>query len=772
MEFNLRKGDRDRDDGEENSVSFMYGATNDKGYVTIVVEHDARDEIYLKDRWYTQATAEDRDGDGVVDMYIESYGISYFSRNLVDPVTGDYVASPTCPGSMDNPVDGWWGPNFGGAVFGQGATSTPSNGGAPVGMCGFAWADIMVQDAATFKDSITTNTEYEINDKFSLYSRVNMIRNESTGRFAPPAANYPDIPVGDANNPYDEPVLGKWRWTEIGNRGMHFVDNSMDAVLELTYDINDDVEVTLGKQVNKFYGTDIGRYYLSYTGLDSNTLNNEPFGTEAGAAAMSATTLVEYTNHFEKTDIVMQVDNIADLAGGSVSVLLGMEQMENRYSAEFDKHSENSLVGGSAGNSGFGTREVDSLFAEVLLPVMDNLEITASFRMDDYSDVGEADSFKVGALWTPVAGTILKLNFGEGFRAPTMDTLYGATSFSASSATDYAQCQSIGTAFDDCSSRQYSTLIKANDQIGPEESESFTMSIEQDFGVLIDALDGLSVRFDYYDITVSNAIASVSTQDVLWNDYVGGSVLSNNVTFYDNAGVGTDGTAAGAPVGTGTTSGSFVLGGTTCPAGAAYVRREGNPGTGAYVIRSCGSGNVDYVGAGFTNVGEINVIGHDIFVNYMRDVGPGVMNISLDYTSMDEYNSDAFTGSNSQINSIGFPGTPETRNNLTLSYAWDRYSVALTQRHIGDYRLNSEPEIDASGNGTGSIIKSGGTQDEYDALDLQVRADLGKYGTVTYGMFNVEDNDPLPDRVQTYDTFLSLYGNQGLISYLKWNVKF
>ena len=772
MEFNFRKGDRDRDDGEENAVSFMYGATNDKGYVTIVVEHDERDEIYLKDRWYTQATAEDRNGDGVVDMYIESYGISYFSRNIVDPVTGDYIASPTCPGSLDNPVDGWWGPNFGGAVFGQGATSTPSNGGDPRGMCGFAWADIMVQDAATFRDSITTNTEYEVNDKLSVYSRVNMIRNESTGRFAPPAANYPSIPVGDPNNPYDEVVSGKWRWIEIGNRGMHFVDNAMDAVVEVSYDINDDVEVTVGQQYNKFYGTDIGRYYLSYAGLDANVLNDEPFGTPAGAAAMSATTLVEYTNHFEKTDIVMQVDNVADLAGGSVSILLGMEKMENRYSAEFDKHSENNLVGGSAGNSGFGNREVDSLFGEVLLPVMDNLEITASFRRDDYSDVGEADSFKVGALWTPVAGTTLKLNFGEGFRAPTMDTLYGATSFSASTATDYAQCQSVGTAFDDCSGRQYATLIKANDQIGPEDSESFTMSIEQDFGVLIDALDGLSVRFDYYDITVNNAIASVSTQDVLWNDYIGGSILSDNVTFYDNEGVGNDGTAAGAPVGTGTTSGSYVLGGTTCPAGASYVRREGNPGTGAYVIRNCGSGNVDYVGAGFTNVGEINVIGHDIFVNYMRDVGPGVMNISLDYTSMDEYNSDAFTGSAAQINSIGFPGTPETRNNLTLSYAWDRYSVSLTQRHIGDYRLNSVPEVDANGNGTGSIVKAGGTQDEYDALDLQVRADLGKYGTVTYGMFNVEDVDPLPDRVQTYDTFLSLYGNQGLISYLKWNVKF
>ena len=204
----------------------------------------------------------------------------------------------------------------------------------------------MVQAAATFRDSITTNTQYQINDKLSMYTRVNLLRNESTGRFAPPAAAYPGILVGDPNNPYDEPVTGYWRWTEIGNRGMHFVDNGMDAVVELTYQINDDVEVTYGQQYNKFYGTDIGRYYLSYAGLDANRYNETSFGSAEGVAAMSSTTLVEYTNHFEKQDVVMQIDNVADMAGGSVSVLLGMEQLEYRYSAEFDKHSENSLVGG------------------------------------------------------------------------------------------------------------------------------------------------------------------------------------------------------------------------------------------------------------------------------------------------------------------------------------------------------------------------------------------------------------------------------------------
>ena len=395
---------------------------------------------------------------------------------------------------------------------------------------------------------------------------------------------------------------------------------------------------------------------------------------------------------------------------------------------------------------------------------MDNLEVTASFRSDDYSDVGESDSFKLGALWIPMPGTIVKLNTGEGFRAPTMDNLYGATTFSANTVYDYKACAAAGTSPADCPSKQVSTLIKANPNLGAESSEGFTMSVEQDMGMLVDALEGLNIRFDYYEITVTDAIASISTQDIMWNDFVGGSALSNNVTYFNADGIAGDGTAAGAPIGTGVV-------GDACPAGATYVRREGNDDS-IYVIRSCANGRVDYVGAGFTNVGEIEVVGYDVFVNYTRDVGPGVMNVSVDYTDMDEYNTDAFTGSSKKTNNVGFEGVPGTRNNISLSYAWDKYSIALTQRNIGDYRLSSDAETDAAGNPTGGIVKAGGTQEDYSAMDLQIKGDFGKYGVVTYGMLNMEDEDPLANANGDRDAYLGLYSNQGLITYLKWNIAF
>ena len=763
LQLQYRRGDRDRDDGAENSVSMIYGSTNDKGYITLMVEHDIRDEIYLKDRWYTAARASDQNGDGVIDLYNETYGLSWYSQNLADPVTGNIHAAPTCQGNIDGSTTPWWGGDFGGAAFGQGATVTPSYPGAgPTGICGYAWADIMVQDAGLFRDTVTSNLQHQITDKVSIYNRTSFVRNESVGRFAPPAARYPGILADDPANPYDEKVTGYWRWTGIGNRGMHYVDQATDVATELEIEISDNIDLTIGHQVNKFYGTDIGRYYLDYAGLDSNLYNEVPFGSEAGLYAMSATTVVEYDNHYEKMDAVVQFSNVMELPGGSVDVLLGYESFDNTYSAMYDKHSEGGYVGGSAGNSGKGVRSVDSYFGEAVFPVMDGLELNASFRSDDYSDVGSSESFKFGLLWDVATGTTLKMNYGEGFRAPGMDTLYGVTTFSANTAKDYKACAAAGTSTVDCASKQISTLIVANANLGAEESEGITMSLSHDFGSWNSALEGFNARLDYYDIEISGAIVSAGTQSVMWTDFIGGSLLTNQVEFFDAAGVAGDGSAAGAPVGSGSV-------GDACPSNATYYKRLGiSPSI--YTIRSCGSGRIDYVGASYANAGSVAVRGYDIFLSYTRDIGPGAMDISLDYSNMTDFDTDAYTGSASQVNNIGFDGTPENRYNLSVGYKWGDFGVVLTNRHIGDYRQASEAEV-VGGELTGGLVKAGNTQDEYDTYDIQAYYNAGKWGKISLGIQNMSDEDPLTDNGgQNYDAYTGLYDNRGKITYLKWKL--
>ena len=48
----------------------------------------------------------------------------------------------------------------------------------------------------------------------------------------------------------------------------------------------------------------------------------------------------------------------------------------------------------------------------------------------------------------------------------------------------------------------------------------------------------------------------------------------------------------------------------------------------------------------------------------------------------------------------------------------------------------------------------------------------GSFSISNLGMFNIEDNDPLPGRNNNYETYASLYGNTGLLTYIKWNIAF
>ena len=760
MDIQVRSGDRSRDDGVENSISMLFGSTNERGYITVALEHDERDEIYLKDRWYTAARANDDNGDGVIDLYFETYGLSWYSRNLADPVTGNIAAAPTCEGNIDGSTTPWWGPNFGGAAFGQPATTTGSYDGAqPRGICGYAWADIMVQDAGLFRDTITVNAEHEINDSLTFYSRASFVRNESVGRYAPPAASYPGILPSDPANPYDVPVTGYWRWTEIGNRGMHFVDQASDWVGELTWDASDNVEVSVSHQVNKFYGTDIGRYYLDYAGLASNLYYETPFGSEDGLYALSATTVVEYDNHYEKTDIIAQISDVFELPGGPVDMVIGYEGFDNIYSAQYDKHSEGGYVGGSAGNSGAGSRAVDSYFGEILIPVMSGLELNAAVRSDDYDDVGSADSFKVGVLWEGERGTMVKFNVGEGFRAPTMDTLYGVTTFSANTATDYLACANAGISQSDCASKQVSTLITSNPNLAAETSDSTTFSISQDLGELTPALENVSVRLDWYNIEMADLISSVSTQDVLYSDFTNGNLLTNNYEYYASGGLTNDGSAAGAPVGTGTSS--------TCPANAAYYKRLGvSPAL--YTIRSCANGRIDYVGASYANQGKFEVEGYDFFVDYTVELGGGDLDLTLEYSHIRDYGGAPFIGSDAHQNNAGFNGAPQNRYNLIMNYTWGDYGIGVTNRHIGDFAFNSNCASSEEG---GLCTKAGPYQDKYDTIDIQARADFGKYGMISVGVINASDKDPLPDKGGVnYDSYTGLYDNRGKITYVRWKI--
>ena len=101
------------------------------------------------------------------------------------------------------------------------------------------------------------------------------------------------------------------------------------------------------------------------------------------------------------------------LSGGPIGVAIGAEA----------RHEANNLplydglgdfVGLSLTSYG-GKRDIYATYAEVLLPVMKQLELNAALRYDNYSDAGNSWTPKVGVKWKPLANFAIRGTYARGF---------------------------------------------------------------------------------------------------------------------------------------------------------------------------------------------------------------------------------------------------------------------------------------------------------------------------------------------------------------------
>jgi iron complex outermembrane receptor protein len=262
-----RMGDRDRDDGTEESISFLAGASNDRGSVTFGIEYDHKDPIFDKDRSFTAARWGDYDGDGVILGGVESVGVSVYGYTLINP-----TYDPTLPFSRDD--ERTW-------LAHPGANCTEDNGfagvmsadyqfgAADIGFyCGYAYALVSANRAGLDRLNSWVSAEYKLTDSIDGYIDVIMSDNESFGRYAPPAAPGPTIP-GDPRNSVGA-TYGYFRWTDVGTRDNVVNDTFKDINIGLRGELASNLNWDLNYTYSDYRSSSVGMYYLSYSGLAYN----------------------------------------------------------------------------------------------------------------------------------------------------------------------------------------------------------------------------------------------------------------------------------------------------------------------------------------------------------------------------------------------------------------------------------------------------------------------------------------------------------------------
>ena len=509
--FKTRYGSRSRDDGEETGISLLTGASTERGSFVAGFEHDSRDAIFDADRSFTAASKSDKNGDGVIQGYEETVGISIYGYTLLNPA---YTGGPYDVSNTDT----WY--------FHPGANCSESNGFQGemeyFGMgkyCGYAYALVSANRASLDRTNAWISADYELSDNTEVFFDLVWTEVDSFGRYAPPAAPGPVIP-GDPRNLIVSPTQGNvtatngyFRWTDIGFRDNNVQDTFIDLNAGIKGSLSDNISWEAYATVSKYKSASIGSYYLSYAGLDYN-INEEIDDFDEFVANLKHTTLNDDTQTMKKFFLGAQWD-MFEMPGGLASSYFAIEQFEVNYDALVDAQSEAGLVGGSAGNSAQGNRSVTAFAAETILPITDWMEVDAAVRYDQYSDVGSAVTPRVGvtAQIPQVPALTLRASYGEGFRAPDLSDLFGATAFSASGGIDYYGCQLQGIASADCPQQQFNTYIGSNPNLDPEKSTSMSFGIEYDIN------DSWQAALTYFKLELEDTIELTSAQDQLTVDF-------------------------------------------------------------------------------------------------------------------------------------------------------------------------------------------------------------------------------------------------------------
>jgi iron complex outermembrane receptor protein len=242
-----------------------------------------------------------------------------------------------------------------------------------------------------------------------------------------------------------------------------------------------------------------------------------------------------------------------DLPGGPVGVALGYEHRYQQGSFTPDPIIQAGLGADIPAQAANGAFNVDEVYGELRLPLIRDVpflrlvELSGAVRHSNFSTAGGNTTLSGGVLWKPVEDLLLRGQYAESFRAPSIGELFGAISrfdqtlddpctsapggLFQGNATVRANCIANGVpasgSYVEPQGGQISVQTGGNINLSPETAETWV------FGAVYSpawARNGfasaLSLEVNYYNIKVDGAIATIPAEVLLGRCAQDGDALS------------------------------------------------------------------------------------------------------------------------------------------------------------------------------------------------------------------------------------------------------
>jgi iron complex outermembrane receptor protein len=688
VEVSARASTPDREGGgDEKSFSIVTGFSSDKSRIIFSVEHDERDTIYQRDRYFSKATD---DGSGT---YAGTTGQSWFGRNILDMNTFEF--NPMMTGTDCSA----YGEDF---RYHNDAPDYPDDDG-----CHYDYTAAAADAASTSRDAVFVDFNYEISDSLSFNLVALNSRNESFGRYAPAAGFFvfpKDMPATATLTGANEGDRGYYRFNEVGPARDTRQSNYIQDYTASLNGYEDDFSWHVDYHYNRYNMHEWGSGYVHRPSVESAILDGwDPRVADQSQfseqlANMNANSNRQASSQFNEFTAGISFDSLAELPGGDLALYTGANYRTEEFYDQAEAQNEAKNIIGTAGGSSAGSREVWATFAELLIPVVDSVEVNLAARYDDYSDFGGAFAPSISVKYQPTDDLILRASFGEGFRAPTLDDLYKAPTQSASSAKDISRCANAGDSRADCRVRQHNTFFIGTKGLEAEESTSMNL------GLVYSITDNMDFSVDYYDIEITNEVAQLSTQDMFDLESLG--LLGDPEDPSDNP--------------------SIYAG--------ASVDRGGDPTAPSLLVT-----------APMANIDGFDTNGVEVKFNALFEFGNiGDLRTKVEWNEVLELNEPDIIGYG-RVNKIGRASLPERRINLSLNWSLDDHSLNFNVNHIAE--TAQETDTDA----TGTVFTAVGELDSYTILNMSYIYSSPWNVEFSVGVNNIADEDPVLDDELAYD---------------------
>ncbi|MBL4815192.1 MAG: TonB-dependent receptor [Shewanella sp.] len=513
-----RHGDTSEGGGGSDRIALSLGASSDRGNVSSFIEFTTNEQL----------KATDRENFG---LHTDKVPYSEFSKysSYGARIAGGSGARQLTPAECTT----------GGFLWDTGNTR-----------CGFdrsQWRDLEPESTRFIS---STNFNYELSDNVSFVGRLDFAEAKSTTRIEPMAINDYDINVagddvtvsygleGDANylsklfengkstafggdfaNAEDGEYYYVRRLHEFGNRTgetktrNYFFTAGLEGVVFEDY--NWDASVNYGRtNVDVFrggYATVGGMFDYISAGKNGNSLLKNITSADVDAVSYTPFEKAQSTQKNVQANIA---GSAFDMPSGEALFAFGAEYTEQDYKSVSDSESAKGNILSTGGSSGAGERSYWATYAELSMPVLDELTVDVALRYDEYSDFGGNLSPQITVQYRPMDELLIRASATSVFRAPDMHRVYGDATEGFGTVIDFKQCQAMGGTpgqknsdpklNEICNELHIDSTTGANKDL--EAETGYTANIGAVWGG-----DSLNASFDLWEWKLDDMVSDISS---------------------------------------------------------------------------------------------------------------------------------------------------------------------------------------------------------------------------------------------------------------------